>query len=376
MATFRILHTESSQGMGGQEYRVLAEAQGMGRRGHQVVIAAPTNSPLLEMAREAGVTCEELPVGLQGWVRLIPLFLRLISRYHIQVIHTHGSQDSWTASLAARVSPLKPIIIRARHKSTKVSKSFRHMLLYRRLPHALVTTGEALREQFIVEIGLHPAAVFSIPTGVDLKRFYPKPANTHLKEGLGIAEDGPVIGTVAFLRPEKGIELLIDAVELLRESFPRLQCVIVGNGPAYHQLLGRVHERKLDRMVTFTGFRQDIPDLLRLMDVVVLPSLSGEGLPQALTQALALERPVVASRDGAIPEVVRDGQTGLLADPNEPGVLAGKVAFLLQHPERAKALGKAGRELVERQFSEECMLLKTEEVYRRVWERWKHEPSE
>jgi glycosyltransferase involved in cell wall biosynthesis len=372
MATFRILHTESSRGMGGQEYRVLAEAQGMGRRGHQVVIAAPAKSPLLELAREAGVTCEELPVGLQGWARLAPLFLRLIARYRIQILHTHGSQDSWTASLAARVSSLRPIIIRARHKSTRVSKTFRHVLLYRRLPHALVTTGEALREQFILDMELCPDEVISIPTGVDLERFYPNPADAHLKEGLGIGMDDPVIGTVAFLRPEKGIERLIDAVELLRESFPRLWCVIVGNGPAYHQLLSRVQERNLERMVIFTGFRQDIPELLRLMEVFVLPSLSGEGLPQALTQALALERPIVASRDGAIPEVVRDGQTGLLADPNEPEVIAGKVAFLLQHPDRAKALGKAGRELVERQFSEECMLLKTEEVYNRIWERWKH----
>ena len=96
MEKFRILHTESSRGLGGQEYRILAEAKAMGLRGHDVVIAAPGNSQLANLAKEGGLHCEAIPVGMSGWGRLVPLFLKLLVKHKIQIVHTHGSQDSWT----------------------------------------------------------------------------------------------------------------------------------------------------------------------------------------------------------------------------------------------------------------------------------------
>ena len=141
MKKFRILHTESSHGLGGQEYRVLSEAKAMGLRGHQVVIAAPAKSQLTRLAKQEGIHCEAIPVGISGWGRLVPLFLKLLVKHQIQIVHTHGSQDSWTASLAGRLSSYRPVIVRTRHKSTPVSVSFRHDVLYRYLPHVVTTTG-------------------------------------------------------------------------------------------------------------------------------------------------------------------------------------------------------------------------------------------
>ena len=365
---FRVLHTESSLGLGGQELRIVSEAKGMLARGHQVLIAAPSDSQLIHLAIEEGIPCEIIPVGLNGWGRLVSVFLKLITRHRIQVVHTHGSQDSWMASFAGRLSRERPVIVRTRHKSTPISTSFRHDVLYRRLPHAVVTTGEFVRQQFIHGHRLHPDAVFSIPTGVDLQRFRTAAPSEPLREALGIDGKAPLVGMVTFLRHEKGSHILIEALGLLKNDFPRLRCLLVGTGPEYPNLLNLIRRYGLDATVVMTGLRNDIPAILSLLDVFVLPSLE-EGMPQSLTQALAMECPVVASDVGAVPEVIQDGQTGLLVPARNPQALAEKMAFLLSHPEQGKRMGQAGRKVIELSYSLEKMIDQTEQLYNRLWEK-------
>lgn len=368
MVKFRILHTESSLGLGGQEYRILSEARLMGLRGHHVVIAAPENSQLAGLAKQEGLLCEAIPVGLSGWGRLMPVFLRLIRDHKIQIIHTHGSQDSWMASLAGRLSSYRPVIVRARHKSTPVSPSFRHDVLYRFLPHAVTTTGEAVRQQLLDRNHLYPHAVISIPTGVDIHRFQSDTMNVALKHALGIQAEQLVIGTISFLRPEKGMDVLIEAMCLLKKEFPQVCCLIVGDGQEHQALLEQIRQRQLEGTVVLAGFREDIPELLRLMDVFVLPSLE-EGMPQSLLQALATERAVVASSVGGVPEVIIHGKTGLLVPPRDPVALAQKVECLLREPGQGKAMGQAGRQVIVGHYSVDSMLMKTEELYSSLWKK-------
>ena len=272
------------------------------------------------------------------------------------------------AALAGRVSPKQPIIIRARHKSTPVTPSFRHTVLYRQLPHAVVTTGEYVRQQLIRQNGLDADRVFSIPTGVDLQRFRPSAPPTGLRESLGLEVGTRLVGTVTFLRSEKGVHIFIEAMDWLRKEFAQLRCVIVGDGPESSTLRQLVRDRQLDSVVVFAGLREDIPGILSLLDVFVLPSLE-EGMPQSLTQALAMQCPVVASRVGGVPEVVRDGLTGLLVPAHDPRALAEKIALLLRNPEQGQRMGQAGRKAVERDYSREAMLDKTEQLYAHLWEK-------
>jgi len=340
----------------------------MGLRGHHVVIAAPENSQLAGLAKQEGLLCEAIPVGLSGWGRLMPVFLRLIRDHKIQIIHTHGSQDSWMASLAGRLSSYRPVIVRARHKSTPVSPSFRHDVLYRFLPHAVTTTGEAVRQQLLDRNHLYPHAVISIPTGVDIHRFQSDTMNVALKHALGIQAEQLVIGTVSFLRPEKGMDVLIEAMCLLKKKFPQVCCLIVGDGQEHQALLEHIRQRQLEGTVVLAGFREDIPELLRLMDVFVLPSLE-EGMSQSLLQALATERAVVASSVGGVPEVIIHGKTGLLVPPRDPVALAQKVECLLREPGQGKAMGQAGRQVIVGHYSVDSMLMKTEELYSSLWKK-------
>lgn len=366
MEKFRILHTESSYGLGGQEYRVLSEAKAMGLRGHQVIIAASEKSQLTRLAKQEDIKCEAIPVGILGWGQLVPTFLTLIKKHQIQIIQTHGSQDSWMAAIAGRLSCCRPVIIRTRHKSTPVSDSLRHALLYRYLPHAVTTTGEAVRQQLIHQNHLDPDGVISIPTGVDVHRFQPGVSTVQFKQALGIQVEQPVVGTVSFLRHEKGIDVLIDAICLLKQEFPHICCLIVGAGQERENLLDRIRQQHVEANVILVGFREDIPELLRIMDVFVLPSRE-EGMPQSLLQALATERAVVASSVGGVPEVIRHGENGLLVPPQDPAALAHHVERLLRQPNQRKAMGQAGRQVVARDYSFESMLIKTEEMYDLLW---------
>jgi glycosyltransferase involved in cell wall biosynthesis len=365
----RILHTESSMGMGGQEYRVLQEVKGMETRGHEVFLAVPQGSQLALLAAQSGLRVETTTAGIRGWITSVPSYLRMINRWKIEVVNTHGSLDSWTASIAGRIAFRKPIIIRTRHKSTPVSQSLRHRFLYGRLPHVVITAGETVRQELIARNGLNPSRVISIPTGVDLDRFHPQTPDPSLRKSLGVKSQGPLVGTIAFLRPEKGLEVLIEAVRVLRKTIPTVECLIVGEGEEKEKasLTTRIRELGLEHCVHMVGFRRDIPALLSVLDVVVIPSLFGEGIPQTLTQALAMARPVVASTNGGIPEVIQDGVTGLLIPPGNPAILSEKIAFLLNNPALGARMGQIGQKVIQERYSFESMLIRTEDLYRHLF---------
>ncbi len=361
----RILHTEPSLDLGGQEFRVLREAIGMKHRGHDVILGVQQGSQLAACAMKEELCFEFIKVAK---TRLIPLafdLAKLISRYHFDVVNTHGSIDSWTASVAARLSKTKPLIVRTRHKSVPVSPTLRHRLLYNILPHLIVTTGEAVRKQLIQDNGIDASKIVSIPTGVDVDLYKPSEPDWQCKNSLGFSREDIVIGTVAFLRDYKGIgDLLQTAPSLLKHS-PYYKFLIVGDGPERSSLVSAVSRLGLESHVVFTGFRDDVPRLLALMDVVVLPSIGAEGVPQVLTQALAMGKPVVATSVGGIPEIIHDGETGLLVPPNDPQRLGEAIGNLAQDSILRKTLGERGREDVVTHYSLETMLDRTEEMYER-----------
>ena len=199
MKSLRILHTESSMGLGGQELRILNEVSGMISRGHFVILAVQPGSQLAVHAEQRGLSPELIKMGRVRWPWLVWVFLRLIAKYNIEVINTHGSIDSWTASIAGRLSSRKPLIIRTRHKSTPISRSLRHGWLYAKLPHGVVTTGETVRRGVLEQTGMAESRAVSIPTGVDLQRFCLLPPNDDMKKHWGARSTDCIVGTVAFL---------------------------------------------------------------------------------------------------------------------------------------------------------------------------------
>ncbi|WP_447968238.1 glycosyltransferase family 4 protein [Nitrospira sp. M1] len=361
----RILHTESSMELGGQEFRILHEVHGMVKQGHYVVLVVQPRSQLAMRAKQQGLVVEEVLMSRMRWMWLIMVFLKLIARHHIQVVNTHGSIDSWTAAIAGRFSRRHPLIIRTRHKSTMIAKTWRHRVLYQRLPHAVVTTGEAVKDLVMRQANVPDERVISIPTGVDLETFQCNLEEHHRKTQFSMIDRTVVIGTVTFFRTYKGLSYLLEAFHMVLSQVPDVVLHIVGDGPDYASIVQIRDELGLQDRVVLTGYREDVASQLASMDVFVLPSIAAEGVPQSLTQAMAMGIAAIATDVGSIREVVENEKTGLLVEAKNSKALAQAMIRLATNQRLRADLGESARRHIEQAYSFMGMLTRTECVYRK-----------
>ena len=344
-----ILHTESSMGWGGQEIRVVQESLGMMKRGHSVSIAAPAGSKILSRAGEAGIRTYELEFR-KSRPSAYARFGSFLSREHFDVINTHSSSDSWVGLISGKLKRDRPILIRTRHLSTPISRSPFSRLLYNVLPDAVMTTGEEIRRVMIDINGFDGAKIVSVPTGVDMDRFDPETVLPCLPH------DGFTVGMVSVVRSWKGHKYFIESIPRILAAVPQARFVIAGDGPYREVVSGMIRDASLGGKVLMTGHSEQIPEIIRSLDVLVHPSYANEGVPQSVLQAMAMKTPVVASDTGAVKEVVRDGETGFLVPPRNPGLLAERVVELYRKPELRDRFGTEGRKLVAERYSFENML--------------------
>lgn len=361
----RLCHLESSAGWGGQEIRVLTEAAGLRERGHEVWIVCKPESVLALRTREAGLPLilDRMPFAHDP--RTIARLIGHFRRLRPQVVVTHSSVDSWCGGVSAWT--LRIPVVRMRHLSVSIGDHPATRFAYRSLCHTVITTGGAIREHLIRDVGIPSDKVVSIPTGIDTARFDPRKADgAKVREALGIPRDAPLAGMVAVLRDWKGHRVFLQAMVEVRKRVPAVRALIVGDGPQQRNIERDRREFGLEGVVVLTGHREDIPDVLASLDVVVSASTGAEGVPQALLQALAMERPVVATAVGAVPEIIRDGETGRLVAPRDPLQLAGVLEAVLRDPAAIRPLALAGAALVRAQWDIGHMLEAVERVYTRV----------
>ena len=361
----RILHTECSRGWGGQELRILAEARGMSARGHDVWLAAPPESPIAKAVAAQGLRL--VPVGFRRpWGVLdLPVLHRAISRLGIEVLNTHSSWDAWIGGLAGRLGKTGIRIVRTRHLSTAISRSRPSRLLYTRLADHVVTTGEAIRRQMIEQNGFPAERIISVVTGLDLATFRPTREAAAVRQVLGIPASVPIVGTISTLRSWKGHLDLLEAIASLR-SGRDVRGLLVGDGPYAEVIRSRIRDLRLESAIVMPGHREDVANILTAMDVFAFPSTANEGVPQAVLQAMAMRRPIVAARVGGIPEVVRDGETGLLVSAGDPSALARGISRILGDAPAAERWVMAAEDLVRAEYTLEVMLDKMEAVYHKV----------
>ena len=338
----------------------------MRERGHRVLIAASPRSQLLGRAAAAGFPVFALEFG--GWdnLRAWRELRRILQSEKIDVLNTHSSLDSWVGLLAWRSLRTRPLLVRTRHLSTPVKGSWPTRWLYQ-APAAVITTSEEISKHLAAQVQVPEAWLFAIPTGVSLTDFAPRPVDAALKETLGLDPGTFLVGTVSVLRSWKGHLYVLEALKHLLDAGLNAALVIVGEGPYRPVIEARRDELGLGEWVYLVGHQERVADWLALLDAFVMASYAHEGVPQALLQALAMAKPVAATRMGGIPEVVTDGETGLLVPPKDAKELAQAILWLKHHPDEGKSMGQRGQELVEGKFSLEYMAQQVEAVYDRIW---------
>lgn len=359
----KILHTEASCGWGGQEIRILTEARGMMRRGHEVCVVCPPESRIFSEAASYGVPVISEPIGKKrlGSLRAMRNFLR---SHSFDVINTHSSTDSWLVALACHSLAVAPPIIRTRHLSTAVNKSWMTRWLYEKACAHVVVTGEALKEQLVKDNGFSAERMTSVPTGIDLERFHPV-AMSDARRELGLSLGSIYVGVLATLRDWKGHTVLFEALTFLLSKFPTMRLLVIGDGPYRDRLDLRADILGITERIDFVGHRADAERWLPALDIFALPSWGDEGVSQALMQAMACALPIVTTAVGGLTEVIHDGETGLIVPAKNPEVLADAIADLLLHPGKAARLAAAARTLAEARCGEALMLDRMEEIFRR-----------
>ena len=362
MRQWRILHTESSLGWGGQEARVLAEMEWMRAQGHWVALAAPPESALAKRAWGADI----LFYPLRTHKTLLPVEAARLAawliRNRVEVVNTHSSNDGWLAGLAARLA-VRPILIRSRHIEVDYPNRFWSGVAFRFLPRHVITTSRRIADRLVAELGISPARATCIATGVDLARFHRKVEGT-LHQELGVDPEVALVGMISVLRSWKGHATFLDAAaRLLGDSKRPVRFVIAGDGPGRDELAAKIAQEPWKDHVTLLGYRTDVPNILASLDVLVLPSYAHEGIPQIILQAQAMSCAVVATTVGGIPEVVEDGVTGLLVPPRDAEALAQKIAALLDDPALDARLGQNARAAVMKHYSLDAMGERLLELY-------------
>ena len=369
-----VLHFTSAFERGGAEAHLAALVRGLDRAAFQPLVACP---PALAevLSEELGSDVELIPIDLRRArdFRAAPQIARLFARRRIDILHSHLFCSSLFASPAARLAGAGAVI-----ETPHVSERWRrgwwksHFFVDRlaaRAVDAFIAVSEA-NARYLVEVkGLPARKVRVIRNGIDPAHFGKPviPAGPR-RQRLGFGAGDPVLVVVGRLEPQKGHRVLLDALLRVRASIGTVRLVIVGDGSLRGALEAYCRSLGLGDAVRFVGRQSNVEDWLALAQVVVLPSFY-EGLPLVALEALAAERPLVATAVDGTPEVVRDGRTGLTVPPGDPARLAQAILRLLRDPTLGSQLARAGRELVAQEFTHERQVSETEQLYRETWER-------
>lgn len=277
----------------------------------------------------------------------------VIERERIDIVHSISYPAALYAALAARSSG-RPHIwhehgVKRIHALNRgiyrfVASTCRHVIG----PSNAVT--EAL-----AKAGLDPDKVRTVYNGIDLSRFRVSDvAAARIRRSFGLASDQPAVGLFGQLLPHKGHRTLITAAPAILAQHPTTQFFVVGaleNPPYEEQLRQTLRQTGIEHKFTFTGWRDDVPNVIRAMDVIVVPTLTPEPAALSLMETMAMGRPVVGSRTGGTPELVRDRECGLLFTPGSATELAERVIELITHPDLAREIGEAGVARVTEQYS-------------------------
>jgi glycosyltransferase involved in cell wall biosynthesis len=364
MKRLRILHTEASQGWGGQEIRILTEASGMLARGHAVTVLSCPQSNIDRVARERSIPAVALPIGMKRFGAFKAMRTWLAAhRREFDIINTHSSTDSWLVALSGATLAGVPPVVRTRHLSTNVHNNRATRWLYLHSTAHIVTTGEQLRQQLHRDNRFPLSRMTSVPTGIELGRYRPGEARA-ARAALGLRERH-TLGIVATLRLAKGHADLLDAWVTLGERTRDWQLVVLGDGPQRANIEARVARLGLGDAVILAGNRDDVERWLPAFDIFVLPS-HAEGVPQGIMQAMAAGLPVISTTVGSIGEAVVDGETGILVKPRDIGMLAAALSRVMDDAGLRARLGAAGLARAQAKFGAEQMLDAMEAVFAEV----------
>jgi len=361
----RSLVVVDSLEVGGAERHVVDLAVALRRKGHGVTVACSATGGLSNLLDGANVPVRVLLDRLakrRVSVTYARGLRRLVREQRFDLVHAH-IYASAAASALATVGTGVPLVVTEHTEGAWQGRHARLVsrLIYRRA-RSVIAVSSPIRGHLLQRYGVPPEKISFIPNAV-IPASGREPGTTSTLPDE--RREGPLVGVVARLQPEKGVANFLKAAARVSAACPVARFLVVGDGPLREELLRLADRLGLRERVRFLGHRADARELVGLLDVLVVPSLT-EGTPLIVLEAMAAGVPVVASDVGGIPDQVRHAREGLLVPPDDTIALGEALLGLLRDPDRARRLGEAGRRRAGSEFSHAVMMRKIEAVYEAV----------
>jgi glycosyltransferase involved in cell wall biosynthesis len=355
----RILHVDTATEWRGGQNQILLTAEGQIALGHEVLILANEKGQLAARAQAASIPVRRAPVGRGdlSW-RTLASILSAVREFAPDVIHVHESHGLPGAILAARRASRPTRLVVSRRVDFPLGALSRFK--YSRVDMILAVSRAV--ESVLMTSGIARDKIILVHEGV--KDRPPVAGGREILRALGVPLEARLIGNVAQLVDHKDHETLLRAARIVLEVLPDSRFLICGEGPLRADLESLSAQLDLGSRVIFAGFRSDLDALIPCFDIFCMSSHL-EGLGTSLLDAMCFARPVVATRAGGIPDIVRDGETGRLVPIRDPEALARALIETLQSPSRMKEWGLAGRATFVRELTSAAMVRATLAAYGR-----------
>ncbi len=350
------------------EMHPLVVADGLSRKGHPLLFAMRSKTATDKHTNGRQFDRVALPFRWYLDPRSYVPLRRLTRSLGINVIHVHASRDTWRGMLLAGVFRRSAVLLYTKHSGTPPGSGKTdplHRLLVRRLD-ALVANSHYIRENTLETYPIDPSKVEVIHYGLGDEAVGDPQRAEEIRRRLGVEKDAPLVGMVASLSEGKRQDLLIRAAKRISVDHPECRFLIVGvPGQVEYakKIRGMIETLGLEKQVIMPGFLGDIPSLMLALDLLVLPS-NNEAFGIVLLEAMANSRPIVGSNSGAIPEIVRHGENGLLFAPGDSDSLAEAILRMVRSPDERVGMGELGKRAFHERFRLEREVADTERLYR------------
>jgi glycosyltransferase involved in cell wall biosynthesis len=363
----RVLLFTDSFFNGGTERQFVRLVRNLDRTRYDIRVGClQRRGPLLDEIEADGISITEFPINSLYNFRTVRFFIRLVRflrHEQIDVLHAFDFYTDVFAVPAARIAGV-PVVLASRRELLDLRSPWQRRAIRCacQLATGVVVNSRAAGADLLSAGASDEKRVHFIPNCIELRHFRPSMPKDEVRSMLHIGANSPLVGTLCNLRAEKHLEMFLQASKLVQLAFPESRFVLIGDGPERKKLQKLADELGLSRAALFLGNRGDVANLLGALDLFVLTS-STESFPNSILEAMSVGCPSVATIVGGVPELVRDGEDGLLVPPGDAEALAERIIQLLGDPARRQAMGRAGCLRVEREFLASRVTKRVEDLY-------------
>ena len=362
---------------GGGERVFLQIINGLYPNRYHIFLTSLPNGPFYQSITNKHVKYFPLDFSKRVNPRLIFQLRKIIKANNIQIVHGQGTRAEFYARIAHRLAGNTKYISTIAMTVEGFDIGMIRKKIYRifdrmseKFVDRFIVVSDSLKDKMIRERGINPKRIIRIYNGIELDQYSPdkiRDSQQKIRKEFNINDATLLIAAVGRLVWQKGFEYLIKAIPDVVENFSNVMFLIVGDGPLKDRLKALGSRLKVNNHLIFTGFRKDIKDVLSATDALVIPSLL-EGFPMITLEAMAMSKPIIATRIAGIIEQIIDGESGILIPPKNPVALSQAIRHVLSDHEQMEKLKLNARRRVKKHFSAEKMLLETEKIYQSLLE--------